>query len=438
MYDLKNIFELRHIKSLSRRVSTGRVFYQDNQMGLCDAGARLFPVVLGVDPRFRADDRIDRRDDILKPGDVIVFECLFEDGVFFIQKILNHVPCLQDWKNSVIPNPILSHKETKKRFDLIQKRNQALLRTRQFFENRGFVHMETPTLVPSGGMETYLHPFQTTYQDHRGQAWHLEMPTSPEFALKKILTEGVTKIFQLSRAYRNCGELSKHHEPEFIMLEWYRTHASLGDMLGDTRKLVIALAEFLGSDLDIPLSWPTFRVDQLFSDLMGLKLDQLQDPAVFYKKAKPHSVSLVETDDWDSIFCKLFMEKVEPYLKSQKACFVTHYPIQMGALAAQEKGKPYVERAEAFLYGVEICNAYLELVDAKNFQQRLEKTKSQVSNLAQDPLFENAMAFGLPPCAGNALGIDRVIALLLGQKSISSLYPIPFLSQFLKNTVAEE
>lgn len=422
-YDLKTIFELRNTKSLSKRISTGRVFFEDNKLGLCDAQTRLFPVAC---------------DATLNAGDVIVFEIIFENDTFYIQKILKHVPCLEEWKNSMIPNPCESQDKTSTRFDLIQKRNTALVRTRQFFENRGFLNMETPTLVPSGGMEIYLHPFSTEYTDHRNQKWTLQMPTSPEFALKKILVEGVSKIFQLSRAYRNCGEISKHHEPEFFMLEWYRSNATLGDMMSDTRKLVATLAEFLGSELELSGSWPTFRVDELFSDLMGLKLDQLQDRDVFYKKAKPHSVSLVDTDDWDSIFCKLFMEKIEPYLARQKACFVTHYPIQMGALAAQEEGKPYVERAEAFINGIEICNAYLELVDAKNFNQRLEKTNAQNVTLSRDPLFENAMNFGLPPCAGNALGLDRVIAILLGQTSISSFYPIPFLSQFLENTVARD
>jgi lysyl-tRNA synthetase class 2 len=132
------------------------------------------------------------------------------------------------------------------------------------------------------------------------------------------------------------------------------------------------------------------------------------------------------------------MEKIEPFLLEQKACFVTHYPIQMGALAAQEPSKPFVERVEAYLNGIEICNGYLELNDAIVLNKRFKTTLLKRATLNRDLLFENAMNFGMPACAGNALGIDRVIAILLGLNNISPLFPIPFLSQFSKGTVAFE
>lgn len=438
-YDLKTLFELRTITATRPRISTARVFYHNNRAGVCSASGALWPVQFGKEASVHS-------------GDVIVFEGFFEKGLFHIHKIINQVPCLEEWKNQIIPNPIARLDTADKnldstsyhpspsaaRFENIKRRNEALERAKQFFSNRGFWNVETPNLVPSGGMEVYLHPFVTEYVDHRNQKWKLQLPTSPEFALKKILTEGVSKIFEVARAFRNGGELSNIHEPEFTMIEWYRVNATLEDILNDTKNLVLVLAEFLGSPLEIPKQWPVFRVDALFQDLLDLKLEELGDRDLFYKNAKPHSISLVDTDDWDSIFCKLFMEKIEPFLAEQKACFVSHYPIQMGALAAQEGSKPFACRAEAFLFGVEICNAYLELVDAKNLKSRFESTKKQSAHLAEDPIFENAMNFGLPPCAGNALGIDRLVALLLNESKISSFYPIPFLSQFLKNTIPFE
>ena len=126
---------------------------------------------------------------------------------------------------------------------------------------------------------------------------------------------------------------------------------------------------------------------------------------------------------------------------------MTHYPVQMAALASVEtltledhtqKETKFAFRAEAFLHGVEICNAYLELVDASTLQKRVEKTLKQKPTVVRDFLFENAMNFGLPSCAGNALGLDRVIALLMGLPELSQLYPIPFLAQFLPETVAKE
>jgi lysyl-tRNA synthetase class 2 len=303
--------------------------------------------------------------------------------------------------------------------------------------------VHTPTLTPSGGCETYLNSFKTTYTTHQGNTIALELPTSPEFALKKILVEGASQVFHISRAFRNCGELSTWHEPEFTMLEWYHVGSSLNQILRETQDFVLCLADFLGSHLELPSCWPFFKVQNLFLDILNLNLDELQSTTDFLSASRHLSPSLRETDSWDDIFCKLFMEKIEPFLKLQKACFVTHYPAQMAALAAplfDANGVPtnYVQRGEAYLYGVEICNAYLELTQSQIFKERIEKTHRLRPNMARDLLFENAMAFGLPPSAGNALGLDRVVALLLGKEQIASLYPLPFLSQFPTETFNQE
>ncbi|APJ03495.1 amino acid--tRNA ligase-related protein [Silvanigrella aquatica] len=474
---LQNLFELRKVHSVSERLSSGRVFYIDMLMGLCDASGVIWPVGIG--------QHLEK--ELLNEGSIITFKCKimrtnpqaelkYDDNYFIIiNELINKTTSLSSWENALIPSPLPNKEEIEsqnklfnqnikvtnfytspvaKRLKSIKQRNSSLDRVHLFFKNRGFVNIETPTLVPSGGVEVYLNPFHTEYEDHRGHKWKLQLPTSPEFALKKLMVEGTHKIFQLSRAYRNNGEVSKHHEPEFVMLEWYRAQGTLQNMMEDTQNLVETLAYYLGTHLEIPKQWPAFRVDKLFQDILSISLEHVQNTEQFYLKAKNLSPSITKNDDWDTLFYKLFMEKIEPFLEKQKACFVTHYPIQMGALAAQERvksnrsleqndsieneTKPFVERMEAFLYGVEICNGYLELSDAKNLSERFQKTLSARPELQQDPLFENAMEFGLPPCSGNALGIDRVIALLLGQKSISSLYPLPFLSQFPKGTVAWE
>ncbi|WP_186643698.1 amino acid--tRNA ligase-related protein [Fluviispira vulneris] len=469
---LQNLYELRRVHSVTQRLSMGRVFFLDNKMGLCDATGTIWPVNV----------HNEAYEEEIQSGDIILFSCNiirnrshklneYIDNCYLIEitNIINKTTCLAPWQNAFISSPIpnstflfpeniISIERQKnthfypspasERMKSILQRNRCLERTKAFFVNRGFIQVETPTLVPSGGVEVYLNTFTTSYIDHRGNSWQLELPTSPEFALKKIMVEGTAKIFQLAHAYRNQGEISQQHEPEFIMLEWYRAGATLQQIMHDTQTLVQTLANFIGSTEEIPKQWPQFRIDDLFKKLININLAEVQDRDIFYAKAKDLSLSIVENDDWDSLFYKLFMEKVEPFLKEQTACFVTHYPIQMGALAAQEVvpdktqkssiKKPYVERCEAFLFGVEICNAYLELIDANNLLVRFQNTTEKRPSLKRDSIFENAMQFGLPPCAGNALGIDRVIALLLGQKEIAKLYPIPFLSQFPAETVAKE
>lgn len=463
--NLRTLFELRKTEPLHSRVCVARFFVALGRLGCVDASGLLWPIVLapGVPPPppqslavvstrfFRLDGKERSK---------------YDDSGYLLEisAVLESVESREAWPVEAIPAPVPpedrfhSFKDAEDtrfldspahhRGRLIEKRNLAHARARQFFENRGFVRMETPSLVPSGGVETYLNTFETRYLDHRGKRWTLALPTSPEFALKKLLAEGFDKVFQLSRSFRNNGEISAHHEPEFVMAEWYRSGAGLDDVMRDTEKLVASLAAVLGSTFSLPKAWPRMRVDDLFRETVGIVLEEVQDVATFRQAAQPHSASVRESDDWDSVFCKLFMERIEPRLKGRGACFVTHYPVQMGALAAREPGKPFVLRFEAFLDGIEICNGYEELTDAQEMTRRFEEIErsragdgspdASASPVTRDPVFEKTMAHGLPPCAGNALGLDRVVAVLAGLDAIAPLMPIPFLGQFEPGTVAKE
>lgn len=418
IFSLKESYELQNSSRLSPRTCIGRLFYQNKQFGIEDYSGRYWPI-------------FNDTENALHCGDLIQFHCKFIDHICHVQKILFTVQNLTTRSASKISydlNAVSSKTINFNTIEIFNKRNIAIEKTKNFFINRGFFYAETPILVPSGGMETYLHTFQTTYRDYHGRQWTFELPTSPEFALKKLLSQGFPKLFQIARAFRNNGESSPRHEPEFLMLEWYRTGSTLNHIMDDTRKLVLALAHTLHTKRSIPKHWPTFEVRELFEKILGLNLDHLQETTVFYENSKNFSHSLRDTDSWDDIFCKLFMEKIEPFLKQQIACFVTGYPAQMGALATNDpQNSSFVQRTEAYLFGVEICNGYQELVDAKEFQNRLEKIlKEKNGNMQRDLAFENAMKSGLPPCAGNALGIDRVIALLLDLENIQALFPLPF------------
>lgn len=454
-YSLQTLFELRKTTPTMPRRTTARLFVYEAQWGLCDSSGCLWPVFLEeLDLQPQAT---------LQAGDMVVFEGHFipvptspEAYNLSITRLCQHIVSQAAWENPILPSPLLTlsagttngrpnthyyRTHTRERFEHLSKRALALDRIRSFFVNRGFAAIEAPTLVPSGSLEAYLEPFTVTYQDHRHKRVNLQLPTSPELALKKILCEGVPRVFHIARAYRNNGELSLWHEPEFTLLEWYRVQGTLADILEDTKNLVCTLADFLNSAVSVPEHWPQFRVDALFQAQLGLDLSQLQNTEAFFEAAKPHSLSIVPTDTWDDIFCKLFLEKIEPFLKEQTACFVTHYPVQMAALAAPEipVSGPilYAQRAEAFLHGIEICNAYFELTDARTLLARSQKAKQMKPGLQLDPLFDNAMAFGLPPCAGNALGVDRVLAILRGVP-VAALQALPFASQFPKEMIALE
>jgi lysyl-tRNA synthetase class 2 len=468
---LRRVYELRKTISTAERMAQGRVFFYHDKPGVCDSSGAIWPVEAAT-PALSQD---------WKEGDIIFFTYDYSytgeehlkkyDDHSFSLKVLHvtfHIVSQSEWKNPLLPSPIpinfqkpadpsllaplctatsttytagsrfYTNPEFERKKNFVALRKKALRRTQEYFENRGFQNIETPTLVPSGGVETYLNPFSTTYTDHRGNTWPLELPTSPEFALKKILSTGVEKIYQLSRAYRNQGEVSRWHEPEFVMLEWYRRQGKLAPILADIEGLTHAIATCVASKKDVPKQWPRFAVNDLFLNILGFSLINVQNRDDFYALAKTKSTSISATDTWDDLFCKLFMEFIEPHLAQYPACFVTHYPIQMAALAAPAEDGPFAQRTEAFLYGVEVANAYLELIDSAQLQARFDRTQQLKPSLKRDAQFENAMAFGLPPCAGVAVGIDRIIAVLCECSSLSDLYDIPFLSQFPKGTVAWE
>lgn len=455
VYDLRTLFELRASSPITPPDSVGRLFIASDRLGLVDATGAIWPV------EFAAGITAP------KSGDVIKFtpeNCLHkketrtkydrDDSFITIARIDETTLCAGAWPTHRIPSPLEAAElftglppnrthfrpsASASRRRCMRARDDGIARTRRFFSNRGFTHMETPALVPSGGVETYLHTFNTTYHDHRGKEWPVSLPTSPEFALKKLLAEGFPRVFQIARCYRNQGELAQWHEPEFLMLEWYRAGGLLTDIMDDTRRLVLTLAESLGSPFEVPAEWPLFTVSELFLRQTGIDLAQVQDPDVFRKEASQHCVGINTNDNWDSIFFKVFFEKIEPFILSQRACFVSLFPRQMGALARVASEPIFVERFEAYLNGVEICNGYQELTDSDDLLKRFGRIqKLRKEEVRRDPIFEQTMRFGLPPCAGNALGLDRLLAFLSGNADIHQHLPIPFLAQFPRNSVASE
>lgn len=468
--DLRVHFELRKTRPLAPRPACARVFELEGQAGLVDASGALWPVDLG-DSGLRAGTCGRMLLSFFRPDGASVSK--YDDAGFVcrVVEVREDVPRAQGatWSLAGLPAPgpadalaavraraagnaaregmgagtLFLESAASKRARLVRARNRALARARDFFEGRGFLHCDTPTLTPSGGVETYLDAFTTHYVDHRGGMIALQLPTSPEFALKKLLVEGHARVFQLARAYRNGGELSRWHEPEFTMLEWYRSGAALEDVMEDTRRLVFALADALGSTrfgahaAEHP--WPAFRVEDLFRDRAGLELRDLQEAGSFARAACDVSPSARPDDDWDTTFHKVFLDLIEPFLATLPACFVTAFPMQMAALARKETGTPFADRFEAYLFGIEICNGYQELTDAAELLGRFAGTAGRRGeDVARDPIFEGAMAYGLPPCAGNALGFERVVGLLLGLDGLASLLPLPFLSQFPRGWVAAE
>lgn len=457
-YSIREIFELRHTLGLSPRHAVARIFKFKSHYGLLDGSGAIWPVNAETESNVAIELGSVYRVRLL-PSESTDGTVGSSDGcgqlVFrMLEKLSGSVS--SQWLLTGIPDPrfpelsvdvdepsvdtLFYRTATSERLRLLASRSRIFQCTRQFFLETGYMELDTPTLVVSGGVERYLHSFVTVYRDYRGSNWQLELPTSPEMSLKKIVAEGAERVFSLAHAFRNLGELSRFHDPEFMMLEWYRKSDDFLSLQFETQRLVELISSVLPSSRSLPQgNWPVYSVEELFKEILDLDLNSFDDTDVFRKVASKKSISVTVTDTWDDVFCKLFMEYIEPFLMEKEACFVTSYPRRMGALAAVNgTNSRYVDRFELYLFGIEICNGYRELVDYDEYLERVEALQLLRPDMVRDPLFESASRVGIYPCVGNALGIDRLISVLLNSREIQSILPWPFRSRFGVNTIALE
>jgi lysyl-tRNA synthetase class 2 len=292
----------------------------------------------------------------------------------------------------------------------LEQRAFVMRAIRSFFAAREFTEVETPALVPSPGLELHLTALEVS-----GAGAPRFLHTSPEYHMKRLLAAGMSRIYQLCKVYRG-DEQGALHEPEFTLLEWYRTHASFEHMMRDTEQLVAhAAQELLGTtrirgrsgEIDLSPPWERLTVREAFERHASVRVeDLLPDEEKFY-------LTLIE--------------RVEPALGRGKPTFLTHYPASMASLARLSAADPSVaERFEAYVDGVELCNGFSELTDASEQRQRLENDRDARLQLGKPPYpmderFLAALEHGLPPSGGNALGVDRLVMLLLGATNIAEV-----------------
>jgi lysyl-tRNA synthetase class 2 len=334
-------------------------------------------------------------------------------------------------------------------------RGRVLKATRAFFESRGFAEVETPALQISPGMETHLRAFKTELREPFGQgARALYLHTSPEFAMKKLLAGGMTRIFQIARVFRN-EERSDLHHPEFAMLEWYRAGESprvhkdaplpgranqpLDAIMDDCEGLLRAAAEaagvrrftWRGTESDPFQPWRRLSVAEAFREYAGLDVLALAgDMAGFRRAAKRLGITPGEKDDWDDIFFRVFFDRIEPHLGIPSPTILYGYPASMAALAKLDDRDPRVaERFELYVAGVELANAFGELTDAAEQRRRFEADNAKREKLFGEryPVDEDFLAAvaAMPPAAGIALGFDRLVMLAAGADRIDDVLWAP-------------
>jgi lysyl-tRNA synthetase class 2 len=323
-------------------------------------------------------------------------------------------------------------------------RDRLLAAIRAAFHRDGFLEVETPTLLAAPGQEPHLRPFATHFHGRLG-ATPLWLATSPEYALKRLLAVGCERIFQLGRGYRDgADENSPLHAPEFTLLEWYRAFEGLEAIAADVERLLREGAGALGRPLQLarggatcdvaqPGEWLT--VKEAFRRFARVDLEPYLDGA------DERFVALLEPRFQrapgdararaDSAYFRILIESVEPRLGVGRTTFLHAYPARHAALAELDAADPRVARRfEAYVLGLELCNAFQELRDAGEQERRLRAESDERVRAGGSPLpisddFLRALRSGLPPCAGVALGVDRLHLLLTGARRVADVVPFP-------------
>jgi elongation factor P--(R)-beta-lysine ligase len=318
------------------------------------------------------------------------------------------------------------------RLPFLRRRGLLPRATRAFFEARGYTEVETPYAVPAPGEEVHLRAFRTEREAPDGARAPLWLHTSPEFAMKRLLVAGAGPIFQLARVWRN-GEGSDLHAPEFTMLEWYRPGASLDALMDETEAFLRAVLPprlvCRGVEIDLTQPFERISVAEAFQRYAGADvLGTAGDAAALAAEA---GARLRLGEEWEDLFFRLLLERIEPALGRERPSFLTHWPAAQAALARRDPADPRVAlRFELFACGMELANAFEELTDVAEQRARFldDRARREALYGLDWPLDEDflaALATGMPPASGIALGFDRLAMLASGANRIDQVLWLP-------------
>ncbi len=314
---------------------------------------------------------------------------------------------------------------------------------RRWFEARDFIEVEAAILQVSPGNETHLHGFGTTLIDNAAAPHPYYLHTSPEFAAKKLLAAGETRIFDFARVFRNRERTALHH-PEFTMLEWYRTGEDYDALMQDCAALLAEAARAAGTTM---LRWRGIEADpfaeperltlqEAFKRHAGIDLlrtvtaDHDVDRGGLAADAIEAGIRVADDDTWSDIFSRILSERIEPHLGRGRATILCEYPISEAALARPKPGDPRVaERFELYACGVELANAFGELTDPAEQRRRYkadmdDKERIYGERYPIDEDFLAALAL-MPAASGIALGFDRLVMLCVGARRIEDVLWTP-------------
>lgn len=313
-------------------------------------------------------------------------------------------------------------------------RQQLYAVLRRVFGDAGYLEVETPCLVGTPGLEPHIDPFEVPFipQTDIGSRRPLFLQTSPEYAMKRLLADpGCPPIFQLCKTFRN-GEVSAHHNPEFTMLEFYRPNADYTAIMDDLERALSAVEAAIAPERGLFQRRPWERLSVRDAVLRHAELDlsvHVDGPSL-KRAADARGIYTGSSTTFDDVFFHVFLERVERKLGAERPTFLVEYPRSMASLARLKPQDPSVaERVELYAHGVELANGFSELTDEAEQRTRLVEEQALRRSLGRPvfPLDERFLeAVGrMPPSGGIAVGLDRVLMLLLDTAQIADVLLFP-------------
>jgi EF-P lysine aminoacylase GenX len=315
---------------------------------------------------------------------------------------------------------------------ILQIREKVVDAIRSFLKSAGFLEVTTPNLVPALPAESYYDVFETKLLDRQRNPSMRYLTTSPEVALKKLLVRGIGNCFEITKSFRNTETQSSTHNPEFTILEWYRVNADYMDVMKDCENLIMEInkkvnpyAPFqissadLADQIDITPPWPRISIKDACQKFAHYNLDAAFDFDAMKKIFVKKGYKFEKNTTWEQMFDQIFMNEVDREIKKMNRPVILYdFPTAMGALAKKKKNNPnYVERFEFYMAGLELGDAYSELQDAKEQEDRFKNEVKKITRLGKNKYeidwdFIKALKSpGLPRCSGIAVGIDRLVML---------------------------
>ncbi len=304
--------------------------------------------------------------------------------------------------------------------EILIARAEMLSKIRDFFKSKKVIEVDTPALSLGTVTDVYLESMTSCCSSVEGGSQTLYLQTSPEFAMKRLIAAGSGCIYQICHAFRD-DESGRVHNPEFLLLEWYRMEYDHFQLMSEMDELLCLL---LGTKKAHRVSYQQLFIDYLHFDPLTASTVDIQQ--IVLKK-----INGLKLDDRDQMLQVLFSSLIEPSIAKNRPLMVFDYPASQSALACLSASDQRVaERFEVYYRGVELANGFHELTNAEEQRQRFlnDNLQRKATGKEEKPLderFLSAIGSGLPDCSGVALGLDRLLMLLLQKESIAEVMPFP-------------